>query len=63
VYEIDSQPEPFAFATTSSGVIASPGIAPGSFRGHCDICQFWQKPHWKLHPTVAIEYALEPGRK
>jgi len=25
-----------------------------------EICQFWQKPHWKLQPIVAIEKEVEP---
>ena len=30
-------------------------------RGHCEISQFWQNSQRRLQPTVAIEYALDPG--
>ncbi len=50
----------WAWATTAAGSTRDPpGPPPGTSappsRRYWLMSQFWQKPHWKLQPTVAME--------
>ena len=45
-----------AFSGGKSELLSSSGSA-------WDISQFWQNRQWRLHPAVATEKALDPGRK
>ncbi len=47
-------------ATTASGIRSALSVLSGLV---WEICQFWQFRQAKLHPAVAMEKALDWGRK
>jgi hypothetical protein len=60
VNAIEEAPDWTAFPAKNPGSTISPGLSSGE---DWEICQFWQKRHVMLQPTVERERAVVPGRK